>query len=391
MKIAKKSKRKNLLNEAPKLNSADPVILELWVRAGGRCEFHGCNTCLLQDKLTTNEAKLADIGHIVARSKDGPRGNDPLPIKERNHINNLILLCPNHHRLIDRKNLEKRFPKELLQKYKEEHENRIKYLAGLGPEYETVIIRMVGNIRGHSASISNEEIRSAVLKHANRYPRYLGNENNIEIDLTGLPNRSDKLYWQPGKQKIDNVIDRLINSAIDDKKIRHLSIFALARLPFLIYLGYRLGDKVPADFYQKHRDSKEGWVWGKTGRKIIFKSTKLQSGRDNTKIALIISLSGKIVVDQLPSFINDDFTIYEIIPEGVAANRNILQLRDNLDNFRACYQILLRKIEKTHEKARYIHFFPAIPVSAAIICGRELLKNISPSLKIYDAGEKNLR
>lgn len=119
--MIKKDKRKNPLNEAPKLNSTDPVILELWARAGGWCEFHGCNTYLPQDKLTTNEAKLVDIGYIVARSKDEPRGNDPLPLKERNHINNLMLLFTNHHRLIDRIKLEERLLEYLTKKEIKSH------------------------------------------------------------------------------------------------------------------------------------------------------------------------------------------------------------------------------------------------------------------------------
>jgi hypothetical protein len=76
---------------APKIGASDPVVLELWTRAGGRCEFHGCNEYLLEDELTTNQAKLADIAHIVGRSVAGPRGDDSMPLSERNKIENLML------------------------------------------------------------------------------------------------------------------------------------------------------------------------------------------------------------------------------------------------------------------------------------------------------------
>ncbi len=112
--IKKKRKRRSGLlqkDPAPKLKATDSVVLELWVRAGGRCEFHGCNDYLLQDKLTTNYAKLADIAHIVAHSKDGPRGDDPLALNMRNKIDNLFLACTKHHRMIDNKALVSQYPK----------------------------------------------------------------------------------------------------------------------------------------------------------------------------------------------------------------------------------------------------------------------------------------
>src|SRR5882724_10744312 len=116
--------------EAPKLKITDPVVLDIWVRAGGRCEFHGCNAYLLQDELTTNEVKLANIAHIVARSQKGPRGGDPMPIAERNNFANLMLACTKCHLVIDNREMVARYPKELLQEYKQEHESRIRYLTG---------------------------------------------------------------------------------------------------------------------------------------------------------------------------------------------------------------------------------------------------------------------
>ncbi|MBD3337583.1 MAG: SAVED domain-containing protein [Candidatus Lokiarchaeota archaeon] len=372
------------IEEAPKLKSTDPVVLELWVKSGGRCAFHGCNRYLLQDELTTNKAKLANIAHIVARRINGPRGKDPLPIEKRNEIDNLILLCTKCHTLIDKKEFQDIYSKEILLKYKKEHENRIRYITGLDSDSETVIIRMFNNIRGDSVTISNEEIRIAVLKGSERYPRYLGGENNIEINLTGLPQKISKTYWDAGKGKIDEIVGRLINPAIDKKEIKHLSVFAISRIPLLIYLGYKIGDKVPIDNYQKHRDGDEGWAWRDDSQTVTFKSSTIQQGSDNLKIAIILSVSGKISIDQLPSEITCAFTIAEISPENAPPNRNLLKNKCTLQSFRDVYEGLLRQIEKDYKKVKNIHIFPAIPAPVAIVCGRELLKEVSPSLLIYD-------
>lgn len=383
-----KHKKSHTLTEAPPIKANDPEVLKLWVKAGGRCEFDGCNDYLLEDEFTGFLVNLADIAHIIGRKKSplSPRGEDRLPIKDRNKAENLILLCSKHHnKIVDKKELLSEFPKEVLLKYKRTHEERIRYVTGLGPERETAVICMVGNIRGDAVSISGEEIRKAVWESNGRYPRYFASENNIKIDLTGLPEKEAEMYWKSGREIIDDSIERQIFAAIKREKINHLSILALARIPFLVYLGHCLGDKVCADIYQKHRDGDEGWIWRKEGETVQFKSNLLQKGEKNSKVALILSISGKISLEQLPNHINDDFNIYEIEPEeGTKPNRSIVTLESTLGAFRSIYQKLLREIERLHSNAKEIHLFPAIPISVAIICGRELMKTVSPSLCVYD-------
>lgn len=370
------------LAEAPKINGSDPVVLELWVRAGGRCEFRGCNTFLLQDELTTNNVKLANIAHIVARTKSGPRGDDILPIEHRNNIANLMLVCTKCHVLIDNKNIVTQYPKEILQQYKNEHESRIQYITGLGIEHETVILRVIGNIRGDSVVVSNEEIRTAVLGNG-RYPRYLGDERAIEIDLQSLPQEVNSDYWRTAIAKVDEVVKRLLSPALENNEISHLSIFALARIPILIHLGNTLGDKVVTDFYQRHRDEPVGWKW-RQGELVQFSSKLLQAGTDRKKVALLLSLSGKIGRHELPTEIDDQYYIYEILPLDKEPGRSLFTNKETLDSFQPVYQSTLRTIESEHGLGGELHLFSAIPTPVAVICGRELLKDISPRLHVYD-------
>jgi len=382
-----KGKKSDSSTQAPPVRTDDPEVLKLWVRAGGRCEFDGCNKYLLEDEFTGFPVRIADVAHIVGRKKSpgSPRGEDSLSIKERNKAENLILLCPEHHsKIVDKKELLPQFPKEVLLRYKKVHEERIRHVTSLGPERETAVICMVGDIRGDAVSISGEEIRKAVWESNGRYPRYFAAENNIKIDLTGLSEKKEKLYWNSGVQKINDVVERQIFPAIERDKIEHLSILALARIPFLIYLGHRLGDKVATDIYQKHRDGDEGWVWRKEGETVQFGSTILQKGTNGSKIALILSISGKIARAELPANITDEFTIYEIMPEEIEPNRNTVSLESTLAAFRTTYRKLLRKIERSHKNVRTIHLFPAIPISIGVVCGRGLMKDVSPSLLVYD-------
>ena len=61
----------------------------------------------------------------MARKADGPRGDAQLPLDQRDRYDNLILVCPNCHRLIDAAELEK-WPAERLRRVKADHEARIR-------------------------------------------------------------------------------------------------------------------------------------------------------------------------------------------------------------------------------------------------------------------------
>src|ERR1051326_7959906 len=61
----------------------------LAVRAGGRCEFDGCNNYLFEHPLTLQTGNFSQLAHIVAFSPRGPRSRAPLPPKLLNTESNL--------------------------------------------------------------------------------------------------------------------------------------------------------------------------------------------------------------------------------------------------------------------------------------------------------------
>lgn len=74
----------------------------LWARSGNRCAFPECKRQLIEDEtLTDDPSIIGEEAHIVARKEDGPRGDSELTEEERNQYDNLILLCRNHHKIID--------------------------------------------------------------------------------------------------------------------------------------------------------------------------------------------------------------------------------------------------------------------------------------------------
>src|SRR5579885_2783502 len=72
------------------------------------------------------------MAHIVAERPGGPRGNSPMPLGERNQAENLILLCNNHHQLIDSQS--QTYTVERLRAMKEAHERWVEKALGAGKQ-----------------------------------------------------------------------------------------------------------------------------------------------------------------------------------------------------------------------------------------------------------------
>lgn len=74
----------------------------LWGRSGNRCAFPGCRRLLTREaEETGRDTNLSQEAHIIAESEDGPRGKSPITRAQRDAYPNRILLCLEHHKIVD--------------------------------------------------------------------------------------------------------------------------------------------------------------------------------------------------------------------------------------------------------------------------------------------------
>jgi len=94
----------------------------LLLRSGGRCAFPGCSKLLVQDGQNGDDPSIiGEMAHIVAEKREGPRGKHELSDEERNGHRNLILLCRDHHKIVDDQPLTYSIP--VLREMKVVHES----------------------------------------------------------------------------------------------------------------------------------------------------------------------------------------------------------------------------------------------------------------------------
>lgn len=90
------------LGEESSLTESASERRKLHQRSGNRCAFTGCQRILTEDETSEDPLiALRQIAHIVAQKQSGPRGDSPLTGEERDSYENLILLCNDHHYIVD--------------------------------------------------------------------------------------------------------------------------------------------------------------------------------------------------------------------------------------------------------------------------------------------------
>lgn len=95
------------------------TIKQLFAKSGNLCAFPKCNIQLVDE---VNRHLIGEICHIKARSPEGPRYDSQQNDTERNSYDNLIILCPNHHKIID--NDPESYTIERLKQIKQNHESK---------------------------------------------------------------------------------------------------------------------------------------------------------------------------------------------------------------------------------------------------------------------------
>ena len=103
--------------EVKRLEPKLDVVKELFVKSGNECAFPGCTHRIID----SDGDVIAQICHIEAAEKGGPRFNKDLTNERRRLFSNLMLMCHAHHKKTDDVS---KYPVPELQTMKADHEAR---------------------------------------------------------------------------------------------------------------------------------------------------------------------------------------------------------------------------------------------------------------------------
>ena len=81
---------------------SEKVKRRLWAASGGFCAKPDCHADLFPFFENGAITNIEELAHIIGQKKKGPRGNNSMPLNERDEFENIVLLCPKCHTIIDK-------------------------------------------------------------------------------------------------------------------------------------------------------------------------------------------------------------------------------------------------------------------------------------------------
>lgn len=280
---------------------------------------------------------------------------------------------------------------ERLQALKQSHEDRIRFLSGIGGDRRATVIRVVGPVRGVPPELTYDTVMEATTG-AGFFPSDLPTShwNEVDLDLRQhLANREAVPAAIAGAVELISALAARVADGVRRDQISRLAVFAFARIPLLVHLGAMLDDKVETLVFQRHRvDGVNAWRWPPKPRPApTFVANLLERGAPHD-VALILNLSGTIHIDELPAEVTAGATIYRLEPAApVEAGPTLIDSPAALAAFQSTLRSFFAGVERDHGRIPTVSVFPAVPVSAAVTVGRVLMPDVSPALDVFDRGE----
>lgn len=105
-----------------RLQPKSSVVKKLFAYSGNLCAMPKCKKRLVHKTGTM----IGKIAHIKAAEKGGARFDSNMTNEQRRAIENLFIVCPECHDVIDDKENEKKYPTKKLARIKAKHEGRFK-------------------------------------------------------------------------------------------------------------------------------------------------------------------------------------------------------------------------------------------------------------------------
>ena len=354
---------------------------ELTYLAGWRCQFTGCGRDLKRHAATGSRGRFSYFAHIVAASKDGPRGHPVLSKLWATDLKNLMLLCDECHRLIDKVNPAK-YTVEVLQKMRDDSIAEVKRLLDSLQHKPAEVIAIVGNIAGQPAQFSmddaqealwGQDLRSAETKVSRYF--YPGGQHH-DVHSPG--------YWMSLFQQMKKDIP-LLQTLLDGTRTGaarpRLAVFPLHSTSVLVLTGRVLGDNEGTHIFQPHRDTVgrgTRWAWPRGEVPLAaldkFKLEELHHhvARQEEAI-LVVALTSDIVATRMPAGCahDDKLLLPTLRITGPTFDKDCMQQPQDLQLFGLAVDAAMRRLQDDW-KVRRVHLFVSAPASAALLVGQKM-------------------
>lgn len=361
-------------------------------QAGWHCQFEGCGENLSMHTATNTAGNYSYFAHIVASSKDGPRGDEILSEQLAESAENVMLLCDKCHRLIDRVS-----PDEYsVEKLKAMRESNIAQVARLFsslryPASDMIVIG--GNIAGQTVQFDQRRAEDAMrimkLRPLDPRPHWFAYNGNEQGDGTAI-HYWESLFDQLARTEIPLLQARLDGSTHGGARADVISVFPLHTMSVLVLGGRLIGEARTVELFQFERNAIGGqWVWPADSEAPLSDKYWVTVHRaprpDEREAVLLVSLTDRVPPEELPSTFHQDgrwrLPVVEVtVP---ARSRSVIGHRDDLVLAGKAFDVALQRLQDQWRIDR-IHCIPIAPAAACVRLGQKLQSRHQSRVVFYE-------
>jgi hypothetical protein len=385
--------RNELFDEGRGKKLSDKAIQQIWHDAGGRCMFEGCGKDLGRTSLSTRLSRIAYLAHIVAADKDGPRGDPALSLALSDAPENIMLMCDEHHRYIDRIAVDQ-FPATRLNAMRSAHVRFVEGQLNALAYPRTQGVALFSNIANIPTAASDRDMQDAMLDMR------LCPLTAIEYPLSGF-HRDDRLspdFWRhllhQHELSITGLVRQFNGTHPTQERFASLSVFPLTAVPLLFLGGRIVGEGRPVKVFQ-YDFARGSFRWDQTRAAQPHGSFFFEAPQDRancTEVVLSIELTAELDVSALPpelaSGIQDGSVPWLRIRASSPGGRCIGH-PDDLDQFTAAAREALM-FAQDKLRAHRVHLFGIAPASSLFRYGQLLRPGHHSTHVLYDRPDRNL-
>jgi hypothetical protein len=364
---------------------SDADRIKVWAKAAGRCVL--CSAYLIDSAaFYYHTALVGEVAHIVGATsgKASPRGSSTIGLDERALEPNLLLLCHSCHRKVDSAGLAEFYTEETLKAHKLQHEHRVRSVTDFSTLTKSFVLRLGSSVRGRFAFASDRQVaeafRMAALTHGTADSR----DSIVDIEL------QDPEHWETTWDRARHVIDERTEQAVRNAAtagVDRISVFAIAPIPILVYLGFRLDDSSSVSvFSPSRRDDDSRWLWQPATSIPAFDI--FASGNQDpeaTEVVLTVGVTAPVRDDQLPAQLTG-LPRVRLTPRA-GFGPDLLSSPEAVDAFATSFRSAMAQIEQAFQSAGTVHLVAVVPAVAAVTIGRAYMSSAQPQMVIYQRSE----
>jgi SMODS-associated and fused to various effectors sensor domain len=368
---------------------------ELTYLAGWRCQFAGCGLDLRHHPATGRRGRFSYFAHIVAASKDGPRGDEDLSPKLASDPENFLLLCDGCHRLIDKRD-PGFYTVEMLRKMRAESVAAVQALLGTLRYPDALPVAVIGNIAGQQGQLRYEDAMAAMWAARLRSPT-----TQIEhfLRLGGsLHTVHEPGYWSSLFLNLRHEIPRLqgiLNGTVTGGGLRpRLAVFPLHGTSVLVLTGRLLGDNDATQVFQPRRDNVSNqtrWQWP-AANEVSTPAPQFQLSQlhpwepTSTEATLLVYLTANIDPNRLPQSVHgaNGWRLPTLKLSIDSPNADCIERPEDLRALGRSIDDAIRRLQDEWHVER-VHLIVCAPTSVCVTLGQKLQARHHAKYMCYEA------